>query len=200
MGRRPWTIACWCVLLAACSVPIEHFARADAAAPGDAAESGDDGDAGQLPPFAPLHVPPDAIVSDAPDLALHGDPTSIDTTALTIDAQTSPYFVHVGNYAVLFAGALSIDGPVEITGSSPLIMIARGAITVAARVDLGAVAATPGPGASSGNVGAGGSGTSVHLGPPADVQLSSGGGGGGYGTPGAGAAAEPAGRRPVRQA
>lgn len=162
-------------LVSACNVPIERFEHPDAAT--DAA--GDD--ANRPPPFVPLHLPAETMISGAPDLLLSANPTSIDTTALTIGGLTSPYFVQRGDYAVLFVNALSVENPVTITGASPLIVAASGQVTIFSHIELSAVGRTPGPGAAVDNPGGGGAGQSAVLAEP----VASGGGGAGYGTPGA---------------
>src|SRR5262249_42455107 len=149
--RSHWLAVPWVAVAMACNVPIERFTRADAAIMDDASQvdaANQMIDASSPAPFVPLHLMPDGLVSGAPDLALRMDQTVIDTTALTIDGQASPYLVRRDSYAVLFADALSIEGTVTITGTSPLIAVASGAITVAGRVDLGAVGSVSGPGAS----------------------------------------------------
>lgn len=129
--------------------------------------------------FVPIHVLPQTLVPGAPDLILRMSPTDIDTSALTIDGATTPYFVRQGNYAVLLARAFAVQGRIVIRGASPLIVVASDRVTVAANIDLRAVGSIPGPGAGSGGPGAGGPGASML---PVDVRLSSGGGGGSYGT------------------
>jgi len=129
--------------------------------------------------FVPIHVLPATLLPGAPDLVLSASPSTIDTSMLTIDGATSPYFVRQGGYAVLLAGAFAVQGPVVIKGSAPLIVAANGRVTVTANIALGAAHAVPGPGATS--TGAGGAGTTM-LG--FEVRASSGGGGGSYGTPG----------------
>jgi len=127
--------------------------------------------------FVPLHVLPGTLKPGAPDLILGTSPSTIDTSMLTIDGATSPYFVRQGEYAVLLAGAFAVQGPVVIKGTSPLIVAANGQVTILANIDLGATRSVPGPGATSS--GAGGPGTTM-LG--IDVRASSGGGGGSYRT------------------
>lgn len=107
--------------------------------------------------FVPLHVLPATLMPGAPDLLLGASPSTIDTSMLTIDGATSPYFVRQGGYAVLLAGAFEVQGPVVIKGTSPLIVAAMGRVTVMANIDLGATHAAAGPGATS--TGAGGAGT-----------------------------------------
>ena len=180
-------------LLSACSVPLERFDRPDAG-PGDDA----DADASP-PPFVPIHVLPETMIDGAPDLVLSATPTSIDTTALTIDGATNPYFVRQGDSAILFAGELSVRGPVKVTGLSPLIVVASGRVTISSSIALGAVGRAPGPGAAADNPGGGGPGQSEFL-PGPDVRASSGGGGASYGTLGArgGGSAIPPGSGGVR--
>ncbi len=129
--------------------------------------------------FVPIHVLAGTLMPGAPDLILSASPSTVDTSALTIDGATSPYFVRQGGYAVLLAEAFAVQGPLVIQGASPLIVAASGRVTVTANIDLGASRGVAGPGANS--TGAGGAGTTF-LGP--DVRASSGGGGGSYGTPG----------------
>jgi hypothetical protein len=127
--------------------------------------------------FIPLHVLPGTLMPGAPDVILGTSPSTIDTSMLTIDGATSPYFVRQGEYAVLLAGGFAVQGPVVIKGTSPLIVAANGRVTIMANIDLGATRSVPGPGATS--IGAGGAGTTVLL---PSVRASSGGGGGSYGT------------------
>jgi hypothetical protein len=194
MRRHRWAIpGSWAVLLSACSVPVERFARADAAELDDgaqasdaseASDASDASDASEPPVFMPIHVEPATMIPGAPDLIVRTGPMVIDTSALTIAGQTSPFFVRQGAYAVLFAGVLTVEDAVTITGTVPLIAVASGAITVAARIDLSAVGAVAGPGAATDNEGAGGDGQTRFIPEPVNVRLTSGGGGGGYGTPG----------------
>jgi hypothetical protein len=135
-----------------------------------------------LDAFVPIHVLPETIISGAPDLTLSGTSATIDTTALTVNGVSSPYFVRQGNYSVLLVNSLSVQCPVVITGSSPLIVVASDAISIAGNLDLRGNGRTAGPGAAVGGPGVGGAGTTM---PPLDLtRLSSGGGGGGYGTVG----------------
>jgi hypothetical protein len=132
--------------------------------------------------FVPIHLLPQMLVPGAPDLTLNASASNIDTSALTINGATTPYFVQQGDYAVLFTGAFLVQSHVVIKGTLPLIVVARGQVTVAADIDLQATHKIPGPGATSTGPGAGSAGASVI---PADLRLSSGGGGGSYGTLGA---------------
>lgn len=136
-------------------------------------------DAPPPPPFAPLHV--QTLLQGAPDLTLSATPTVINTTALTIGGVTNAFFVQENGYAILFANAFSVQSPVTITGALPLIVVARDQVTIAARIDLGAVGVTPGPGALGVNPGSGLAGATLL---PVDVRISSGGGGASHGTMG----------------
>jgi hypothetical protein len=81
---------------------------------------------------------------------LGGTIATIDTTNLTINGASSPYFVRQSQYAILFVNALSVEAPLTITGMSPLIIAARDRITVSNPIDLHAIGTTPGPGAGGG--------------------------------------------------
>jgi hypothetical protein len=155
--------------------------EADASAP--SADDTLDGDSRSLlDAFVPIHVLPGTILPGAPDLTLSGASATIDTTALTVNNASSPYFVSQGNYSVLLVHSLFVQCPVIITGSSPLIVVSSGAISIAANIDLRGNGLTAGPGAAVGGPGVGGAGTTM---PPIDLtRWSSGGGGGGYGTVG----------------
>ncbi|HEX3757484.1 MAG TPA: hypothetical protein VHW23_02215 [Kofleriaceae bacterium] len=140
-------------------------------------------DAGSQAPavFVPIHLTQDALIAGAPDLTVTDNPTTIDTTALTIDGTTSPYFVQRDGYAVLFANRAVVDHDVAITGARPLIVVADGDVTVTARIDLGAHGSVAGPGAATSGSGVGGPGSTFMSG---EERASSGGGGGGHGSPG----------------
>jgi hypothetical protein len=133
-------------------------------------------------PFAPLHVLPDSMKLGAPPLLLRANPTVIDTTALTINGETNPFFFKQDDYALLFTNTFTVLSPVKVIGASSLIVVAEDRVVVSATIDLSAVGPTPGPGALSSGPGAGGAGQSVfHI----DLRRSSGGGGGGHGLAGA---------------
>lgn len=129
----------------------------------------------------PVHVT--ARVEGAADLVL-ATATTIDTTALTINGATSPYFVSQPPYAVLFVRALEVTAPVTITGAAALIVVADDRIAVRGSLDLHAVGSAPGPGALTGGAGAGHSGI-LFKDSQRDILMSSGGGGGSYGRAGA---------------
>jgi hypothetical protein len=119
-----------------------------------AADSQLGGDASDMPaPFAPLHLDPAMLLAGAPDLTLSADPSLIDTAALTVNGTTNGFFVQKGNYAVLFTRAFSVPHDVKITGTLPLIVVARAAVVVPASIDLGATGTTPGPGATATGIG-----------------------------------------------
>src|SRR5262245_28048050 len=132
------------------------------------------------PPFAPLHVLPETMMTGAPDLVLQDVLTTIDTTALTINGVTNEYFVQQGNYAILFSNNFTVLGPVRVTGASPLIVVACDHAQVDALIDLSAVGTAPGPGAATSGAGIGGAGQTMPV-PTSAIRMSSGGGGGGYG-------------------
>ncbi len=139
------------------------------------------------PPFEPLRVPPELLWpgtpgSAAPDLVLSAPLTLIDTTALTIGGATSVFFVKENGYAILFANLFSVQGPVKVTGASPLIVVANDRAVISSLVDVSAVGRTPGPGAAATGPGIGGAGQSVFL---IDTRASSGGGGASHGSSGA---------------
>ncbi|HEX4416795.1 MAG TPA: hypothetical protein VH165_02800 [Kofleriaceae bacterium] len=153
----------------------------------DAAVAGDAAVAIDAPaPVAglPLHVLAATVVAGAPDLVLAaggaGNPT-IDTGNLTINGAPSIYLVRQDPYAVLFTNAFAVQGPLTITGSAPLIVVASDQITLDSGIDLHATAAAPGPGAMTAGTGAGTAGAS-YLVPSVGERESSGGGGGSYGT------------------
>jgi alpha-tubulin suppressor-like RCC1 family protein len=130
-------------------------------------------------PLAPLHVLLESVVLLPPDLAFSTTPV-IDTTALTINGVSSPYFVRQGNYAVLFASTVSLQGGSTVTGTSPLIVVANGDAVLAGFHDLRGNGTIGGPGASAvGSVGSGGDGVGART--VDGTRFGSGGGGGGYG-------------------
>jgi len=197
-GDRAVTVsglaAALAIALAGCSGAEARVASAGDAGPGDELDAAvlDDASDG-APGFQPLHVGAMAPSSRAPDVVLGGHPSRIDTGTLEIDGAASDYFVVQGDYAVLFAGAFTVTGPVAITGGRSLIVVARGAIEITANVGLQAIGSIQGPGASV--IGAGGAGASFYA---IELRVSSGGGGGSYGTlggdGGARASGAPAGR------
>ncbi|HEX2690081.1 MAG TPA: hypothetical protein VHN14_25880 [Kofleriaceae bacterium] len=172
LRRSPWsTVLCVGLgLVSACSVSPAQFVLA----PGD--------DAAVPASFVPIHVLPETMIGSAPDLVLSANPTSINTTALTVGGLPNPFFVRQGDYALLFANAFSVQNPVTVTGSSALIVVASGQVTILAPIVLGAMKRTPGPGAAAGSPGGGSAGQSVFI---IDTHYSSGGGGASYGTLGA---------------
>ena len=183
----------WCVLVVAiqaCGYPqlprldVNLDATETGSGTGfDAAEGQPGGDAINMPaPFAPLHLDPAMLLAGAPDLTLSADPSLIDTAALTVNGTTNAFFVQQGNYAVLFTRAFSVQHDVKITGTLPLIVVARDAVVVSASIDLGATGTTPGPGATAVGIGVSGSGTTSVI---VDTRVSGGGGGGGFGSLGA---------------
>jgi hypothetical protein len=132
--------------------------------------------------FVPSHLTEGMLFGGGPDVAVTGNPTTIDTDRRTIDGATSAYFVLRNGYAVLNANRVVFDHDVVITGSRPLIVVAEGDVTVSASIDLSAHAASSGPGAATFGPGEGGPGD-VFV--PGENKVSSGGGGGGHGSPGA---------------
>ena len=124
--------------------------------------------------------------------------TGIDTTALTITIADGPGndggvagappsgvgFVASsdGKFAVLTVGKWLVDKELHVTGSRPLVVVAR-LIDIADYIHVEAKSVTPGPGgfASQQGPGFGGPGQLVTTGP---FSSSTGGGGGGHGTPG----------------
>lgn len=133
--------------------------------------------------FVPIHLTSTDVVSNAPDLTLTGEPSSIDTGLLTIDGAQNPYFLQRGGYAVLFADHFVAEHDVVVTGTLPLIIVAYDDATVMGSIDLGAHGVTPGPGAAAPGPGVGGLGASFVADSEGD-RISSGGGGGGHGSPG----------------
>jgi hypothetical protein len=130
--------------------------------------------------FKPVHVLAATLLAGAPDLVLSGAGT-IDTTALTINGATSAFFVRQDPYAVLLAAAFSVQNPIKITGSAPLIVVATDRVTIDASIDLHAVGSAAGPGAATAGAGVGGAGSSFLV-PNVGERESSGGGGGSYGS------------------
>lgn len=132
--------------------------------------------------FVPTHVLASTIVAGAPDLVLSANPSTIDTTALTINGATSPYFVKQTSggttYAVLFTRAFSVQNQLVITGGAPLIVAARDVVTVTASINLNGSSVNSGPGALSTGVGIGSVGATFVN----QERESSGGGGGSYGS------------------
>lgn len=181
----------WWVLVAAipaCGYPqlprLDVNLDAAEAGSGTGSDAADGGDASNMPaPFAPLHLDPAMQLVGAPDLTLSADPSLIDTAALTVNGTSNGFFVQQGNYAVLFTRTFSVPHDVTITGTLPLIVVARDAVVVSASIDLGATGTTPGPGATAAGIGVGGSGTTSVV--VAGTRVSGGGGGGGFGSLGA---------------
>ncbi len=169
-------VLCWLVLeLAACGYPplgASSGVTADADGQADTAPAG----AG-----LPLHVLASSIPASVADLRIPngGNIVTIDTDALTLGGQFSTAFVRQGDYVILFARNIDLDGETTIRGAAPLIIAASGTVTISARVNANAVATSPGPGSTA--VGAGVAGQSVR---PASTRNSSGGGGGSYGAVG----------------
>lgn len=130
--------------------------------------------------FVPLHVKPASLRFLAPDVVMNGG--SIDTDALTLNGNTSPYFIRQDSYAILFAGVFAVQSSTAIHGGSPLIIVASGQVNINAPLDASAHADVPGPGAST--TGTGHVGVSAFDPGPAMIRLSSGGGGGSHGSPG----------------
>src|SRR3954463_6626975 len=91
--------------------------------------------------FVPSHLAEGMLFGGGPDVAVTGNPTTIDTDRRTIDGATSAYFVLRNGYAVLNANRVVFDHDVVITGSRPLIVVAEGDVTVSASIDLSAHAA-----------------------------------------------------------
>jgi hypothetical protein len=170
--------------LASCGTSLEPTAAAadPAPAPGtsstSAAEFGPDGS------FVPIHLTASDVLGGAPDRTLTGDPTTIDTAALTIDGADDPYFVQRSGYAVLFANHFVAEHDVTVTGTRPLIIVAYHDAAVTGSIDLGAHGRVAGPGAAVIGPGLGGPGDSFVASPEGD-RISSGGGGAGHGSPGA---------------
>ena len=156
---------------------------ADAVEANDASAAGDSA-VGAARRFVPIHLTPSDVFRDAPDVTLTGEPSSIDTQALTIDGAKNPYFLQRGKYAVLFANHFVAGHDIVVTGTLPLIIVAYDDANVMGSIDLSAHAATPGPGAAVSGPGLGGPGATF-LATSEGVRISSGGGGAGYGSPGA---------------
>ena len=189
MQQRSPCLCCGCVVISsviACASPGTASYRAELADLDAGAADGANGGSPDAPPdtppaFAPLHVRPETMIPGPPDLTFDQVLSIFDTTALTINGETSPFFVRQDSYAVLFVNRLTVVNPVLVTGSAPLIVVAYDEIRIGNRFDAGAHGSTPGPGAA--DEAPGGAGTTI---PPADLlRRSSGGGGGGHGTAGA---------------
>ena len=105
-----------------------------------------------VPPGFPIHVP--AI--DAGTVADLVDPTTIDTDAriVTGSAGVLPAtFVHANGaapdpspYAILVVNDLVVTKALRVRGTYPLIIVARGNVTIAQTVSAGAMLVEPGPG------------------------------------------------------
>ncbi len=128
--------------------------------------------------FTPIHLDFALPLTGAPDVVIASNPSVIDTTALTLDGATSPYFVRQGAYAVLYADQFSVQHDLTVTGTLPLIVVASDRVTVTANISLNATGGVPGPGAATSPTGAGGVGATFL----AQERESSGGGGGSYGS------------------
>lgn len=134
-------------------------------------------------PGMPSHVMGSVVVGTA-TLSL-GDST-IDTSALTIDGTPRPDLTaqpqaNGPEVAVLSVGALAVTGTVRVVGTRPLVVFARGEITIDGVVDAGGHGGEPGAGGYVDGPGRGGSEPK----PMPDVVCDPGGGGGGFGGPGA---------------
>lgn len=175
-----------CLALAATTVTAEPSRTAAGAAAVSETDAEPPGSPTDDPPvFLPIHVLPETMLTGAPDVDLTGGNSTIDTTALTINGATSPYFVHQDAYAILFAKQFTTLNGVTVVGNSPLIVVASDQIVISGSFDLHGRGSLPGPGAvtSHTSVGAGGNGGTQ---PPIDLlRWSGGGGGGGYGSAGA---------------
>jgi alpha-tubulin suppressor-like RCC1 family protein len=134
-------------------------------------------------PFVPLHVRLESVVLGPPDLTFTTR-LGINTTTLTINGVTSPYFVRQDNYAILFASAISLEVGALVTGTSPLILVANNDVSLSGFYDLRGNGASGGPGAAApGDAGTGGDGAGLRT--IDGRRFGAGGGGGGYGTVGA---------------
>lgn len=140
-----------------------------------------------LDAFIPVHLLAEDLLAGAPNLTLTTT-TTINTSALTLNGSANSFFVQRGDYAVLFTDAFTVQAPITISGSRPLIIAAGGHVLIASSINLGAVGTTAGPGALTTGAGVGGAGTTF-LG--VSTRQSSGGGGGGYGTTGANGGGQP---------
>src|ERR1041384_8085689 len=174
-------------LLAVCMVTMSGAAACETADAGPVPPGGGQfGGSVADPPaaFVPSHLVEGTVLHGGPDVAVSGNPTTINTDRLTIDGATSPYFVLRNGYAVLSANRVVFDHDVVITGPRPLIVAADGDVTVTASIDLSAHGSAPGPGAATFGAGEGGPGD-TYITAGGEVRVSSGGGGGGHGSPGA---------------
>lgn len=191
---RVWT---WIVVacLGACSLDLsgELGAPIDGGSPAsrdggtfDATVDGPDTDSGDAEnSFLPAHVPRESMRVGAGALS---NVSLIDTDTLAIEysdgsAPNLPAgstFELVGTHAVLFVGTWTIDVPVRVIGSHPLIVVSTGDIFVDALIDAGARGPEPGPGGYPPGMGPGSGGDGS-----GDGNNDSGGGGAGHGIAGA---------------
>src|ERR1700733_4751898 len=147
----------------------------------DGPNAGSDGGS-NAPPFVPSHVGSGYYHPDAHDLS---GVIGIDTSTQQLDLgsglaspPTGVTFVNDGaGHAVLSVGAWTVDQPIKVTGTLPLVVVAAGAVEIDQVLDASAQNDSAGPG--------GGTVTQGTAGPNTDGDIDSGGGGGGFGTDGA---------------
>ncbi|HEU4732894.1 MAG TPA: hypothetical protein VFT22_33600 [Kofleriaceae bacterium] len=177
---------CGLLASAACGYPslppiVDHAGDAGSNVPD--AGVGDAGAGEEVAQFAftPAHLQAAQLPATVHDVTITGD-TTINTSALLIGGRGDLHFVQQGAYAVLYAGAFTLNAHVTITGSLPLIIVATKTLRVSGNMDLGAVGPLSGPGAVS--TGNGGDGIAARPDISGLFDLS-GGGGGGHGAVGA---------------